>query len=242
MSQNSETALPPFRLVERELTRRILAREYLPGDKLPSEATLVGTLGVSRQTVSKAISELAKQGLVTRNRRAGTTVASGFHERFVLPLFDVSVDVARRGDIYRYELLNQRSRRSGESGFRWSDVDDGQELLEVEIVHFASGTPVVHELRYIVVAAAPDVTSQSFEHTPPSQWLLDNVPWSTVRHRISAISCTASLASLLALAPGTACTVLERRTWHLEMPVTLARLTLAGERFEIAGDYTLPTL
>lgn len=242
MSGDGTSNLPRFRRVEREITRRILAREYQPGQKLPSEAELVSSLGVSRQTVSKALTELAKQGLVTRNRRAGTTVTNRFHERFVLPLYDISADVARRDDIYSFELLARRLLANGEEAVTWPDLGDGETMVELELVHRASGAPVMHELRWISLTAAPGAERESFDSVAPSHWLLANVPWSTVRHRITAVACPASLATLLAVTPGAPCTVLERRTWHLETPITLARLTLAAERFDISGEYTLPTL
>ena len=241
-SPNLAASMPLFRMVERDLTSRILRGEYPKGSRLPSEAQLVQTLGVSRQTVNKAVRELAKQGLVERNKRAGTVVSRAFHGRFVLPLFDVSEDVKKRGGTYHFELIERLVCANDSQAAVWSELGHEAAIVAVELLHFADGLPVLHEQRYINIAVAPEVEQQNFEHTAPSIWLLQNVPWSSVMHRITATNCAASLAAKLQIAPGTACVVIERRTFHIDAPVTLVRYTLAGQRFDIQGDFSLPTL
>ncbi|MEP5621088.1 MAG: GntR family transcriptional regulator, partial [Hyphomicrobiales bacterium] len=44
------------------------------GDQIPSEAALCETLGVSRITIKRALSDLAMEGLVSRHRGRGTLV------------------------------------------------------------------------------------------------------------------------------------------------------------------------
>jgi len=53
----------------------IEAKSSKLGDLLPSEQELAGRLEVNRMTVAKAMSVLASEGYVTRNRRAGTAIA-----------------------------------------------------------------------------------------------------------------------------------------------------------------------
>ncbi|WP_165390373.1 GntR family transcriptional regulator [Thalassococcus sp. S3] len=54
--------------------QRILTGQLQKGDKLPSESALEAALGVSRITAKRAMDELAKDDLVTRERGRGTTV------------------------------------------------------------------------------------------------------------------------------------------------------------------------
>ena len=56
------------------LRRAILGGEYKPGDKLPSEARLTETHGVSRTVVREAIAALRSDGLVEPKRGAGVFV------------------------------------------------------------------------------------------------------------------------------------------------------------------------
>jgi len=58
------------------LRSQIVSGELAPNVKLPSEAELVVTFGVSKMTINKAIRELASEGLVVPKERVGTFVAS----------------------------------------------------------------------------------------------------------------------------------------------------------------------
>lgn len=228
--------------IRREMSERILKGVYTVGGRLPSEAELVREFGASRQTVSKAIAELARCGLVERNRRAGTVVTRKFHRTFILPMADIRQDVREVGLSYGYRVLDRAILSNGKDGMDWSDVHVGTPLLRIEILHSGDDMPLMLESRLINTAAAPTVVDESFETTPPSPWLLANIPWTSVDHRISAINCGSDLAQKLDLAVGTACPTIERRTFQFDMPVTRARMVMAGSRLELKGSYVLPTI
>ncbi|BAU74834.1 FadR/GntR family transcriptional regulator [Metapseudomonas furukawaii] len=57
-----------------DLTQRILLGKFRPGDKLPSENTLVREHGVSRTLVREALSKLQAAGLVEARHGVGTFV------------------------------------------------------------------------------------------------------------------------------------------------------------------------
>ncbi|RIY02003.1 UTRA domain-containing protein [Aureimonas flava] len=231
-----------FVRIRRQMSERILKGVYGVGERLPSEAELAQEFGASRQTVSKAIAELARCGLVERNRRAGTVVTRKFHRTFILPLADIRQDVRDRGLAYGYRVLDRAILRNGRDGLDWSDVPSGEPLVRVEVLHLGDDAPLMLESRLINIAAAPAVTQETFERAAPSPWLLANIPWTSVDHRIAAVNCGSDLAGKLDLAVGTACPTIERRTFHFDVPVTRARMVLAGSRLEVKGSYTLPTI
>jgi GntR family transcriptional repressor for pyruvate dehydrogenase complex len=53
----------------------IIGGHYAPGEMLPTEAALVGQLGVSRTVLREAISQLKAQGLLMSKRGKGTYIA-----------------------------------------------------------------------------------------------------------------------------------------------------------------------
>ena len=57
-----------------KLTQSILLGQMLPGDKLPSENSIVAEHGVSRTVVREAISKLQASGLVETRHGIGTFV------------------------------------------------------------------------------------------------------------------------------------------------------------------------
>ena len=70
-------------------------------------------------------------------------------------------------------------------------------------------------------------------------WLLDHVPWSEAEHTIRAEPADARTAGLMRIARGTACLVIERRTWQSRKAITLARLIHPGARHCLRGRFRL---
>lgn len=66
---------PAYRLLAGELSRAILAGTYAQEEPLPTEAELVESHGLSRQTVRRAFQELVSSGLVYRVAGRGTFVS-----------------------------------------------------------------------------------------------------------------------------------------------------------------------
>ena len=63
--------------------QRILSGSLALGDKLPSESKLETIHGISRITAKRALDELAREGLVTRERGRGTTVSYSMQQSSV---------------------------------------------------------------------------------------------------------------------------------------------------------------
>lgn len=61
--------------VEAYLRARIHDREYLPGDRLPSELALTREFGASRATIRTVLTKLANEGLIVRRQGDGTYVS-----------------------------------------------------------------------------------------------------------------------------------------------------------------------
>ena len=70
----SEPHIPKYQQVFENLSRDILSGKYTPGQKFPSEATLVQQFRTSRITVGRALRELSQRGLVKRVAGSGTYV------------------------------------------------------------------------------------------------------------------------------------------------------------------------
>ncbi|MBT3556777.1 MAG: GntR family transcriptional regulator [Rhodospirillales bacterium] len=126
MSSDLDGEGPLFKQFQREIVQKIVSGELVPGDRLESETELVKIYGLSRQTIGKALTGLAEQGLLERNKRAGTVVSLGSRERFSMPALDISLEVVERGGMYEYEIidvsihtaLSEETGLCRESGFR----------------------------------------------------------------------------------------------------------------------------
>lgn len=64
----------PFQRVETALRLRLADGTYRKGDMLPSQRTLAGDLGVSRDTVQKVVKALGAEGWITSRQGSGSRV------------------------------------------------------------------------------------------------------------------------------------------------------------------------
>jgi len=224
--------------IRRAIGAAILSGRIPPGGRVPSEAELMRLFGASRMTVHRAMSELAAEGLVRRNRRAGTFATTEARGRAVFEIWDIGAEVRRAGGTYRHEMLSRWLRAATAEDARRLGLAPGARLLATATRHLSDGIPVQLEERLINLAAAPAAEAERFAATPPGRWLLDHVPWTEAEHAISAENAPARIAQRLGIAPGSACLVVERRTWNGDVPVTFARLWHPGARHRLVGRFS----
>ncbi len=74
MAHRKTEARPVVEQVAHLLRQRVIHGQYPPGTFLPSERALAGELGVSRMSVSRALEQLAREGIVKQHIGAGTRV------------------------------------------------------------------------------------------------------------------------------------------------------------------------
>jgi GntR family histidine utilization transcriptional repressor len=187
-------------------------------------------------TVNKAMSELARTGLIERRRRSGSFVKRPQSQAAVLEIHDIRTEVEALGLPYRYERVSRTA--------RWAAVRDegegfpeGTRLVELVCRHFAGAEPFCLEERTISLAAVPEAADESFEEIAPGPWLLSRVPWNAAEHKIRAMAADEQVAKMLGLARHSPCLVVQRRTWSADQPVTNVRLTYAGETHSLVARF-----
>ncbi len=216
---------------------RILSGEWPPGHRIPFEHELTEQYDCSRMTVNKALTELVKRGLIERRRKSGSYVTFPQVQSAVMEIHDVKLEVQSLGLEYRFELDERKVRKVEGRDADRLDLPMSARLLEVTCRHFAGTRPFCFEERLISLAAVPEAEEELFETSAPGSWLLGKVPWSTAEHRIRAVAANKAAAQALDISSGTACLVIERRTWSGRAPVTHVRLTYPGDRHELVAQF-----
>jgi len=222
--------------IRAEIENRILSGEWLPGHRVPTETELVATYGCSRMTVNKAMSALAAEGLILRNRRAGTVVAHPRIHSAVLNIPDIRAKVEERGSIYGYKALNDELRSPCCVHLGGEGHHLGRSRF-IQSVHFSDGSPVLVEDRHIFLDTVPSAEAVDFSTQPPGPWLLSHVPWTEAEHRISAIAADTPVAQELNVASGSPCLLVERRTWRGTSTVTIVRQAFRGDAFDLIARF-----
>jgi GntR family histidine utilization transcriptional repressor len=224
--------------IRSEIETQILSGALAPGARLPIEHDLMRSYGCSRMTVSKALSALAAAGLVERRKRAGSFVARPRLHSMVLDVPDLAIEIEGRGQAYRYRLV-RRTIRAARSDDKDAGLDVGSgRLLELRGVHLADGVPLAFEHRLVSLAAVPQIEAACFDEEPPGSWLLRHVPWTEAETRIAAIGADRATAAMLGAAAGTACLLVERRTWRGEESVTAVRQYFLGSAYDLIARFS----
>lgn len=233
--------LPPTSLHQRilsEIEANILSGRWPPGHHLPSELELAERYGCSRMTVNKALTQLARTGLIERRRKAGSFVMRAQSRSAVLQIQDIRAEVAELGLPYRHQILQRAPRRSQRADRERLVMAESGPVLALACLHYAGERPFCLEDRLINLAVVPEAAEQDFAELAPGAWLFGRVPWTSAEHRIRAEGADAETARILQLRPGTACLVIERRTWSSEHPVTQVRLVYPGEGRELVARFS----
>lgn len=224
--------LPLHERIRRGLEADILSGALPPGTRLPTEAELMVRYDCARMTVSKALSALTAAGLVERRKRAGSFVARPRMHSMVLDIPDLAAEVARRGQHYRYEMID-RSIIAADPAL----IAGKGELLRVEGVHHADDRPLAVEDRYISLAAVPEIAEVEFTSISPGAWLLAHVPWTEAELRIAAVAAQGEVALRLDRPAGTACLTVERRTWRGAEGITFVRQHFDGNDYDLVAKF-----
>ena len=220
-----------------DIERRIRSGDWRPGERIPFEHELVVQYGCARATVSKALAGLTRAGLIERRRRAGSFIAQPHIQSAALAIPDIGEMIARRGDAYRWELIERRAAGEDDQA-NAAPLKAKGPMIAIEGLHRAAGLPFGLETRLINLAAVPDAEQADFSREAPGSWLLNHIPWTDARHRISAVAAGAAIAKHLGVTAGTACLQLERWTWRLGVGVTFARQTFPGDRYDLIAEFT----
>lgn len=229
---------PRYQQVKDLIIERIASGDLRPRDRVPSENELVESTGVSRMTANRALRELTSEGYVERRAGSGTYVADLKATSHLLEVRNIATEIEHRGHAHSARVLRQESVAADRGVADALDIERGEDVFHVLLVHYEDGRPVQLEDRYVLPAFAPEFLDQEFATMTPSAYLSDVSPLTEAEHVVRAELPDESVSTHLDMRPREPCLVVARRTWGSGRPVTFARLHHPGSRFELTGHYT----
>lgn len=212
------------RLIAAEARRRIVAREWRQGDRIPDEADLAVEFGAARATVNKALQLLADEGLLERRRRAGTRVAVNPARKATFSIPIVREQVEGAGMTYSYRLVARRLSPPPEEVARRLGLVAEAPLLNLRAVHYGDGRGFQSEDRWINPGVAPGVEDVDFRHVNANEWLVRHATYTRADLTFSAENASARDARMLGARRGRALLILNRATWNDAGPITTVRI------------------
>jgi len=151
----SQTPLPLYYQLEKDIESKILQGLYKPGDKLPSEQALMAQYGLSRITVREAMKELARRGIVEKRQGHGTYVLPPRIEEPLQRMLGFSDDMRQRGISPSSHVLSARVEPVEAAMAETLNVELGQEIIKLKRLRLGDGQPMAVETSHIPLYLCP---------------------------------------------------------------------------------------
>lgn len=145
---------PLFAQVESRLREDILSNRLPPGTKLPSEADLETTFGVSRITVRQALAALMADGLIEKLNGKGSFVTQPGDAPRLGPLTGFYAHIRSRGDVASGRTLSVREAPASAAAAEALRLPAGTALTLVTIVRMVNGEPMAYGILHAEPALA----------------------------------------------------------------------------------------
>jgi GntR family histidine utilization transcriptional repressor len=236
-----KASVPLYQQVKQHVLDLIASGALKSGERAPSEPELVRALGVARMTANRALNELRDEGVITRRAGSGSYVAPPRAAGALLALRDIAQELAGGPAPHVMEVISHAAITASPRAAALFDAEPGLGLIRVVIRHSRGEEPLLIEDRLIDPAVAPGAAEADFSRITTYAFLTRAAPLQDIEHTVRAINAGPVLARQLALPPGAACLEIRRRTWSAGRIASAARLTYAGERYELTGHPARPS-
>ncbi|WP_415183185.1 UTRA domain-containing protein [Phaeovulum sp.] len=232
----TRTPEPLYSQVKTAIEDRIDRQDWRADFKVPSEEALSVEFNVSHLTVRRALRELQAEGVLVRIRGRGTFVVGPKMQCAVFGLEDVSEEIEANGGVHTSQIITLCALEPETQLAKLLPVAGGT-VFYSRILHLEDGTPIQLEDRFINAAVAPGYLDQDFTQTTTHAYLLRETKVSFVDNTIRAIRPDAEAQRLLQIDATHPCLLINRQTWHNDIPVTRSRFLYPGDRYRLSSAH-----
>jgi GntR family transcriptional regulator, histidine utilization repressor len=238
VTSKSPIARSPYENVKIFLKDGLKKGRWRVGEKMPSEADLIGRFAVARMTVNRALKELQAEGLIERRQGAGTFAAQLHRVSSALTIRDIHEEILSRG--HAHEATVHLLRREDASAVIADalSLKKGAPVFHSVIVHYENSIAIQCEDRFVNPLVAPGYLGNDFTSITPTRYLFDVAPLWKADYTVEASRPSAREAKLLEIAKGDPCLVITRRTMNRAHTITYARLVHPADRFRLEGAFS----
>ncbi len=152
-----QNPLPLYHQLKRLIQKRIESGDLKPGDVLPTDRDLEQQYSLSRITIRQALSDLAREGYITRGRGRPTAVAQPkFLDERIDWLGGFLAGFRSQGHATRTQVLDSQRASAPPKVAAVLGLRDGNQVLLTRRLIYVDNEPIAVVTDYL--AAAPGVT------------------------------------------------------------------------------------
>lgn len=228
--------MPPPRETKYQQVARLIEDRYIcPVDEnmpLPTERQLQAIFSVSRDTVRRALRELAESGLIYHVQGSGSFVAPRKHLMRAPSLRSFTDDMTARGHRPHSLTLSCHLIEAPLAVQRDLRLDAGAKVIQIQRLRQADGSPIALETAHFL--------PQAFSHVEPevsasldAQMRASGFQVETASMRLLATNLTQSEAAQLGVPLGAAALRLEKVGYTVRgLPVESTQTLYRGDRYD----------
>jgi GntR family transcriptional regulator len=219
--------------VQQALAEEIAKSRWGPGSLLPPERALADHFGVSRVTLRRALAELEREGVVSRNGSRWAVEGSPIGEP-PNALMSFSEMARTRGLRATATVLGQRVRAATLDEADTLSLAPGADLFELERLRAMDGVPILIDRSCLPASLVPGVDRADFSHASLYELLENRYDLRPTRARftVEAVAADERQARLLELEPGQPLLrCLQQTEDQAGRPIELCEMVYRGDRY-----------
>jgi GntR family transcriptional regulator len=155
---------PLYWRLRETLRERIRRGEFAPGARLPTEEELCRQYGVSRITASRAVRDLAAEGLVVRRQGRGTFVAAPVVQHDLVRLTDFVEDMQQAGLQAESRVLAQEQVAAPAHVAEALGLSAGAPVTELWRLRLGDGAPLAVDVTWLPPPIAALLEGEDLAH------------------------------------------------------------------------------
>ena len=232
--------IPAYKEMYRTLKREILEGEYSVGELLPTETRLGVRFQASRTTVRRAMNMLAQEGFVRMKQGYGTVVLDCKARQKMNRITSVSETLQKKGHHVTARRIEADIRPASLHIAKMLGIREDTPVVRLQRLVDMDGKPLAIMKNYIPVALVPGIENSLKEIPSLYQYLEDRygIIIQAAQDNYSARNASAEEAELLDVPEGTALLYLRRVCYTENGPVTVDRVLVLGDRYEVELSMT----
>jgi GntR family transcriptional regulator len=160
-----ESPIPLYHQLKEILKEKIESRDWVPGEKIPSENELTSQYDISRNTVKKALDDLVQDGLLKRIQGKGTFVSKPKLEQSLTGFYSFSKVMKAQGLNPKDIILSIEKKAAKLSIARQLQIPEGEAVIELKRLRCANDEPIILETSYIPCDLVNELSHSDLEET-----------------------------------------------------------------------------
>ena len=151
-----DSSKPLYLQVKADIKNRILSKQYMPGDKLPTENELSDQYNVSKITIRKAIQNLSDEGYVNKVQGKGTFINFKKDKLYLNKTSGFKESLSSLGHASRHDIIQASFLNADEDIAEKLMIPMGTKVVYIERLVWQDNEPIAIDKIYIEDARFPD--------------------------------------------------------------------------------------